>query len=340
MKKLAFIILLLFTFTYYSKACVVFIYHKVGDNRTPTTNVSVKKFKEQMAYLKNKDYKILTLKKLVSLLEKRQNLPKKCVVLTFDDGYKSIYYNAFPTIKKYNFPITVFLPTEAIEKHYPDYLTMQQINQMKAYGVDFESHSYSHPRFTSLPKGITGKKYYAWIKNDIQKSVNFFVKNFGYKPYAFAIPYGDYNKTVIKVIQDLGFKAILTQDATNLNKNTPLWLIPRQPILGKYWSTMAHFKEVLNEGYINLKKRLPGIGICSKQPKIVGGEVENINRYNKTSFMVYVSELGWKRASIKGNIVYIKLNKPLRRKLERIGLEATTKSGKISKVLWIIEPKQ
>lgn len=340
MKKIFLIVLLLFTLVYYSKACVVFIYHKVGDNRTPTTNVSVKKFKEQMAYLKNNDYKILPLKRLVSLLEKRQNLPKKCVVLTFDDGYRSIYYNAFPTIKKYNFPITVFLPTESIEKHYPDYLTMQQITQMRSYGVDFESHSYSHPRFTSPPKGVTGKKYYAWIKNDIQKSINFFVKNFGYKPYAFAIPYGDYNKTVIKVIQDLGFKAILTQDATNLNKNTPLWLIPRQPILGKYWSTMAHFKEVLNEGYINLKKRLPGIGICPKQPKIIGGVVENIYRYNKKSFMVYVSELGWKRALIKGNIVYIKLNKPLKRKLERVGLEAKTKSGKISKVLWMIEPKQ
>lgn len=340
MKKVLYFVILFLFLAISSEACVIFIYHKVGDNRTPSTNVSIKLFKEQMAYLKKHSYNVISLKRLVNLLKSRRNLPKKCVVLTFDDGYKSIYYNAFPIIKKYGYPITVFLPTEAIEKHYPDYLTMDQIKQMMKYGVDFQSHSYAHPRFTSPPKGLTGKNYYNWIKSDIQKSIDFFVKYFNYRPYAFAIPYGDYNKTVIKVAKSLGFTAILTQDATNLDKNTPLWLLPRQPILGKYWSTMNHFKEVLNEGYIDLKRRIPQIGICSKKPKIIGGIVEDIDKYKKDSFMVYVSELGWKRASIKGNLVYIKINKPLTKKLERVGIEAKTQSGKLCKTLWMIEPIQ
>ncbi len=328
----------LFVLIYHiSSACVIFIYHKVGDNRTPSTNVSIKKFKEQMEYLKANGYNVISLKKLVGLLKKKEKLPKKCVVLTFDDGYRSIYKNAFPIIKHYHYKITVFLPTEAIEKHYPDYLTMKQIEEMRKYGADFESHSYSHPRFTSPPKPMTKKEYENWIRSDLTKSIEFFKKRFGYKPFAFAIPYGDYNKTVISIAKSLGFQAILTQDATALNRFTPLWLLPREPILGKHWSTMEHFKEVLNEGYVAVDRRVPDIGIVSKNPETIGGIVKNFERFKKNSFRVYLSERGWQWAQKKGDFVFIKNSTPLKKKLERVGIMAITKSGKIAKTLWLIE---
>ncbi len=336
MKKV--ILAILFALIYQtSNACVIFIYHKVGDNRTPSTNVSIKRFKKQMEYLKANNYKVISLKRLVDLLKEKRKLPEKCVVLTFDDGYKSIFINAFPTIKKYGYPITVFLPTEAIEKHYPDYLTIKQIEEMRKYGVDFESHSYAHPRFTPPPKPMTEEEYKNWIRGDLTKSIEFFKKHFDYKPFAFAIPYGDYNKIIINIAKSLGFEAILTQDATALNKYTPLWLLPREPILGKNWSTMEHFKEVLNEGYIALNKREPDIGIAPKNPRIVGGVVKNFERFKKSSFRVYLSERGWQWAQIKGNFVFIKNNSPLKKKLERVGVMAITKHGKVSKTLWLIE---
>jgi len=332
------VLIVIFSFIYTtSNACVIFIYHKVGDNRTPSTNVSINKFKEQMKYLKVNGYRVISLKRLVSLLERKEKLPDRCVVLTFDDGYRSIYKNAFPTIRRYHYKITVFLPTEAIEKHYPDYLTMKQIEEMREYGVDFESHSYAHPRFTSPPKPMTKDEYENWIKQDISKSIEFFKKHFGYKPFAFAIPYGDYNKTVINIAKNLGFKAILTQDATALNRFTPLWLLPREPILGKSWSTMKHFKEVLNERYVALTERVPDVGVASKNPKIVGGVVRDIKRFKKNSFRVYLSERGWQWAQTKGNLVFIKNSAPLKKRLERVGIMAITKDGKIAKTLWLIE---
>ncbi len=338
MRRVFFTIVFLILFLGTSKACVILIYHKVGDNRTPSTNVSTQMFIKQMMYLKNHKYNVIPLKQLVNLLKVKKPLPKKCVVLTFDDGYKSVFYNAFPTIKKLNLPITVFLPTEAIEKHYPDYLTFQMIRTMIKYGVDFQSHSYSHPRFTSPPKGISGSQYINWIESNIQKSVVFFKKYLGYKPYAFAIPYGDYNMKVIKAAVMLGFQAILTQDATALDSHTPLWLLPRQPILGKHWSTMKHFQDVLNEGYVDLKRRVPSIGFCKKDQKIFGGVVENIKKYKKNSFRVYISEFGWLKAQVRGNFVYVTIKKSLTRTIERVGIMAVTKKGKVCKSLWMIEP--
>ncbi|AEA33074.1 polysaccharide deacetylase family protein [Hippea maritima] len=334
MKKL--IVILFFTLLWIkADACVILIYHKVGDNRTPSTNVSIKLFEEQMAYLKEHGYKVMPLKTLVDKLKKHKSLSDKCVVLTFDDGYKSIYKNAFPIIKRYHYPITVFLPTEAIEKHYPDYLTLKQIEEMRKYGVDFQSHSYAHPRFTNPPKNIPANKYKNWIVSDLKKSIDFFKKHFGYKPYAFAIPYGDYNTTVIEAAKSMGFEVILTQDATAAGKKTPLWLIPRQPILGKYWSSMKHFKEVLEEGYLPVEKRIPEAGSINKNLKMVGAVIDNASLYDKNSFKIYTTQLGWQKAKLKGNLAYINMKEKLSIPKQRIGVMAK-RNGITYKTLWMV----
>ncbi|WP_051904551.1 polysaccharide deacetylase family protein [Hippea jasoniae] len=337
-KVLVVTFLIVFLLSTKLNACVVFIYHKIGDNSTPSTNVSKTLFFKQMAYLKKYNYNIISLKKLFNLLSSKSSLPPKCVVLTFDDGYKSIFTPIKKVIKLYHYPITVFIPTQAIQYRYPAYLTLKQIKELMHLGVDFQSHSFAHPRFTSPPKNLDRTKYLKWIETDLKKSIDFFKNYLGYKPYEFAIPYGDYNKTVIQAAKNVGFKIILTQDATPLGKNTPLYLIPREPILGRYWSAMAHFKEVLNEKYLAVKKRIPDIGKCDRKPKIIGGEILNINRYIKNSFYIYTSQTGYIKAKTKGNLVYIKPNFKFRKKLLRVGIKALTKNHKKAVILWMIQP--
>lgn len=317
-------------------ATTILIYHKIGDNRTPTTNVSIKKFKEQMRYLHDKGYEVLELKKVVNMIKNHKKLPKKSVVLTFDDGYKTVFKNAFPVIKKYGYPATVFLPTEAIEKRYPDYMTLNQIKTMMKYGIDFESHSYSHPRMAYKPKNWTNKHYEKWIMGELTKSIEFFKKHFGYKPYAFAIPYGEYNKVVINTAKRAGFKAILTQDPGSVSIYTPLYLIPREPILGKYWSTMKHFKEVLSEEYLPIKKRIPDFGTLKQTPKLIGAKLAFPKQYKNCG--VYVSELGWKKAKINSNgLVLIKNTKNFKRKKDRIAITCVDKNThKIAVNFWMI----
>ncbi|WP_025270744.1 polysaccharide deacetylase family protein [Hippea sp. KM1] len=334
MKRLALSLLFVFLLNIQSIACVILIYHKIGDNRTPSTNVSKQLFIRQMEYLKQNNYTVMPLRELVYLIKEGKKLSQRCVVLTFDDGYRSVYENAFPTLKKLHFAATVFLPTEAIEKHYPDYMSIKQIKEMMQYNIDFQSHSHSHPRFTNPPSTIPHSRYADWIAEDIKKSINFFIKEFGYKPYAFAIPYGDYNKTVIDVARRLGFEAILTQDATAIGAKTPLWLMPRQPILGKYWSTMQHFKEILKEKYLPIKQHIPPAGSTTNS-KLFGAILDNVSRYDRNSFMVYVSQLGWQRAKTEGNMVYIKTDAKLTKAKQRIGVMAKN-NGRIYKNLWMV----
>jgi len=332
MKKIIILTFIFLINSVSSHALTVLIYHKIGDNRTPTTNLSIKKFKNQMLYLKENHYKVLSLKKVITMLKNHRKCPEKSVVLTFDDGYESIYKNAFPIIKKYKYPISVFLPTEAIEKRYPDYMNIAQIKDMMKYNVDFESHSYSHPHMIFKSR--------SFIKNEIRNGIKFFTKNFHYKPYAFAIPYGEYNKTVIECAKSAGFDTILTQDSGAVDKNTDVYLIPREPILGNYYSSMEHFKNVLNETALDIKRRYPNIGKLNQNPPhIIGAEILNIKKYKKNSFKIFLSELGWKHAKIKNNLVYIEITRTLHRKKDRIGIEAIEKNtNRHAKTFWMITP--
>ena len=121
----------------------IFIYHHFDDDRYPTTNVSLKNFTEQMAYLADNNYTVMPLTELVDLLLNKKPLPQKVAVITIDDGYKTIYSNAWPVLKKYGFPFTVFLYVEGIERGYKNYLTWEQVKEMQAAGIDFQTRHVS-----------------------------------------------------------------------------------------------------------------------------------------------------------------------------------------------------
>ena len=102
---------------YFGSQIVILTYHRIGpDNNAwlfPPTSTS--DFEKQMKYLA-KTHKIMTLGKLAEVLQKGKNLEEKIAVVTFDDGYKDSYLYAFPILKKYNIPATIFLITGHIGK--------------------------------------------------------------------------------------------------------------------------------------------------------------------------------------------------------------------------------
>jgi len=95
----------------------ILAYHKITDRDDfLSLATSVTTFKKQMEFLKI-NYSIISLKEAVSLLKAKQPLPKRAVVITFDDGSKDIFNNAFPVLKELRIPATIFLTVEPIEKH-------------------------------------------------------------------------------------------------------------------------------------------------------------------------------------------------------------------------------
>ncbi|MCJ7443531.1 MAG: polysaccharide deacetylase family protein [Methanotrichaceae archaeon] len=99
----------------FKSVLLILIYHGVGQNQENWMHPSIneKIFETQINYIKRR-YKVISLKSLVSLNQEKKPLPKKAAIITFDDGYKNIYKYAYPILRKYNIPATIFLTTGVI----------------------------------------------------------------------------------------------------------------------------------------------------------------------------------------------------------------------------------
>ncbi len=172
----------------------VLCYHRFGD-RNDGMMISARRFDRQMAYLKDNGYQVIPLTALLEFLEGRQRVPKKAVVLTIDDGHQSIYKIAYPILKKFSFPATVFI--------YSDYLgygglTWSQIHEMGRDGlVDIQAHSKTH---TNLNKRLPGESRDAWLRrveSEVSAPSNKLREHADTPVIAYAYPYGETNKQVI-----------------------------------------------------------------------------------------------------------------------------------------------
>ncbi|MBU0731006.1 MAG: polysaccharide deacetylase family protein [Proteobacteria bacterium] len=316
----------------------VLIYHRFGESEYPTTNVSVDRFREQMSFLKENGYKVISLETLASTLAAGKKIPDKSVVITIDDGYLSTYTQAWPILKSFGYPFTVFIYVKAVDRKYRNFITWDQIREMKRAGVDFQEHSYSHNRMADRPSEMNDRQYRNWIRDDLVRSAKIMENELGEKPRYFAIPYGEYNSFVIDEAKKVGYQAIMSQDPGSVSKNTDVFLIPREPILGKDWSGIDHFSKILNRVDLPVADIYPDIvPRQSQSPEKFSARILYPEKYMPGTYGVYVSELGWQQGELQGNVLSVPNHSPLQRRLNRVIVSAREKdTGRMAIRTWLL----
>jgi peptidoglycan/xylan/chitin deacetylase (PgdA/CDA1 family) len=168
------------------------------------TIVTLEQFKEQMNFLHDNNFVTLTLKEFKAFMDKEIEVPKKSLLITFDDGWKDNFANAYPVLDEYGFKATIFLITDTIEsvhkKYIPgssQYLSSRDIvdgNNVFSYS----SHTHSFHERDEKGNAFLVSKDKESIMNDIQISIDIIGDN-----TAFAYPYGAYDEETIKVLEQL-----------------------------------------------------------------------------------------------------------------------------------------
>lgn len=176
----------------------ILCYHRFGA-RSTKLNVTPAAFEQQMDYLARNGYTVLTMQRLARFLEGKEALPAKSVVITIDDGYRSTYEIAFPILRKYGFPATVFLYTDFVGAS--DALTWAQMKEMQASGlVAIQPHSKSHANLTLRLPGETDARYRERIRREVDAPVNVIKERLAVASFTFAYPYGDVNEYVVDLL--------------------------------------------------------------------------------------------------------------------------------------------
>lgn len=199
---------------------------------------------------------------------------------------------------------------------------------MKEDGVSFQNHSWSHPRLIDRPEGMDEEEYRNWISKDLEKGADIMEARLGERPEYLAIPYGEYHSIVLEEARSSGYRAIMTQDSGSVSRDTSPYLIPRDAILGDEWSSMEHFRKVVERVDLPVKTRIPSPE--PEQPRVVerfGAELLYPERYAPGTLGVYVSGLGWRRATREGDLVYIDNEMLLKNRVSRVTVSGREKNG-------------
>jgi peptidoglycan/xylan/chitin deacetylase (PgdA/CDA1 family) len=176
-------------------------------------SVTPTQFEQELLYLRQQGYETISMQQLYLAMTLQTPLPAKPIVITFDDGYRDAYEQAFPLLKQYGYKATFFVFTQPIDTYNVDFLTWEMITEMHQAGMEFGSHSYTHPDMRNrdvdfLVYQILGSK--EAIEARIGEPVRFF-----------CYPSGRYDQEVIKVLDSAHFFGALTTqwgDAHSFNQ--------------------------------------------------------------------------------------------------------------------------
>lgn len=180
-------------------------YHDFAEKCAAPLCTPRKIFIRQMNYLKENGYRVITLKELLGFLEYRHGIPEKSVVITIDDGYRSLYRIAYPILKEYGFKATVFISTDLMKKS-KNRVTWGQLKKIKANGFEVGSSGLSRTDLTKKKKREGDEAYLKRIKGELVRSKKIIDRKLRQKTLYLAFPQGGYNQRILQLSEQAGYK--------------------------------------------------------------------------------------------------------------------------------------
>lgn len=164
---------------------------------TQGTVVSANNFEQQIKYLHDNGYKTISLDQYLSIRRQDLSLPRKTIILTFDDGHISNYTLAFPILKQYGYTACFFVVTKNINTKF--HLSRKQIIEMHRSGMEFGSHGTSHAFLPLLSRSE--------LIDELQESKQILENILKTEIYYLAYPGGHYNNHVLGAARSAGYYA-------------------------------------------------------------------------------------------------------------------------------------
>ena len=164
-------------------------------------------FKQQMTHLKNAGYQVVGVDDLLNCIKDGTTLLQKSIAITFDDGFADNYENAFPVLKKYGFPATMFVVSRLVgrtnewmqEKGFPkrELLEWSRLKEISANGITIGSHTTTHASLTDMDTESA--------RHEIINSKSELEDALGKPVRYFAYPYGRFNQQIEELVAETGY---------------------------------------------------------------------------------------------------------------------------------------
>ena len=182
----------------------ILVYHHVsqsdpeGSPALRRLTVTADIFAQQMQYLQDNGYHVITFSDVADYFDHGKELPTLPVIISFDDGWETQFEYALPSLEKYHYTATFFVVTDYIGR--PGFISWPQLHTLLTEGMTIGSHTRSHPRLTKIrdPEKLWDQIYNskAILETQLEAPVE-----------EFAYPYGLYNAKAAAAVKQAGYRA-------------------------------------------------------------------------------------------------------------------------------------
>ena len=215
----------------------VLMYHRIGDDRYPSTNISQELFEKHIEYLIEENINVLPITELSKYLKKEISLTNKTVFITIDDAYRSFFQNGFPILKKNKLPFGVFVSSDYVSSAAKsEFMSWSMLKEVSNSNGLILNHSKSHESLVGMDI-LTLKKEIEQNQNEIEKKI-------GKQPKIFSYPYGESSKTVEEVIKMLNYDIAFSQHSAPIHLDQNKYRLPRYALNNEFGS-LKRFKMII-----------------------------------------------------------------------------------------------
>jgi peptidoglycan/xylan/chitin deacetylase (PgdA/CDA1 family) len=206
----------------------ILMYHRVGPINpalpavTKTLTVSPADFAAQMHWIVAHGYNAVSPLQAFEALEYGKPLPSHPVLITFDDGYRDVLWNAAPVLHRLHLPAVEFVITGRISNGDPSFLTWPELTRLEKLGVTIGSHTVTHQDLVLMPSSQ------AWT--ELHDSRSTLEQHLGHPVQWFAYPFGAENAGVVALVAKAGYvMALTTQGGVAQSADAP-YLLHREEV--------------------------------------------------------------------------------------------------------------
>lgn len=225
-----------------SHSAVILQYHHVSDDTPPSTSISPTQFKAHMQYLKDNNFNVVPLSKVVDAIKQQQPLGDKWVAITFDDAFTDIKTNGTPILKEFGYPYTLFVNPGSVNN--AGHMDWDAIKELADEGVIIANHGMEHASVARIPAGLTKAQWLEQQSIELEQTEAIIKEKTGQSWQYFAYPYGEFTPEIQTWLSDHGYVGF-SQQSGAAGIKSDLSALPRFPV-SKPYDKLASLRDKLN----------------------------------------------------------------------------------------------
>lgn len=206
----------------------ILVYHRFGPTVADPMTVTTRAFESQLQTIHDRGYTVIPLADLVAYLRGTgAPPPARSVVITVDDAHRSVYTEMYPLIRRYRYPVTLFVyPSAVSNASYA--MTWEQLRELRQSGLfTIEAHTFWHPNFKIEKRRLTPADYTRFVDRQFTLSRSVLKKRLDVDAAMMAWPFGIYDDELMAAAQRDGYVAAFTLDRRPASKGDRLLALPR-----------------------------------------------------------------------------------------------------------------